>query len=516
MRWHSRTPGFILAWALFNAVAYHVPLYLFGIDHLDVASLPAGMTLLTLFIVVVAMTALSIGFIALIVPRLVKPLCMVMAIANAIALYFVVTYGVVLDKTMMGNVFNTDMSEAAGLLHPWMLVYAFFLGIVPCWVLLQVRVTHTPFFKRLAMPIAAGFLTLCWVYGASHGWLWIDKHAKQIGGMVLPWSYVVNGGWYLAGSAPPRERKLLPAAHFVSNERKVVFLMIGESARARNSSLYGYGRQTNPAIAKAGATVFRTARSCATYTTAALECILAHQEPGTRASWEPLTSYLQRHGVEVTWRTNNSGEPPMDVRHFERLGDVNAGCTGEACDYDEALLRGIEARIAASDQQRILVVFHLEGSHGPAYNVRYPSRFNVFTPVCASVQLHQCSSEELVNAYDNTIAYTDFVVAQAIGILKRLQGYSTSLIYVSDHGESLGEYNLYLHGTPWSIAPDVQKEIPLIVWDSGAAHSSADTTSTVEGAFSQANVFHSVMGAFAMRSDIYQPALNLFSPESHE
>ena len=175
VRWHSRTPGFILAWALFNAVAYHVPLYLFGIDHLDVASLPAGMTLFTLFIVVVAMNALYIVIIALIVPRLVKPLCMVMAIANAIALYIVVTYGVVLDKTMMGNVFNTDMSEAAGLLHPWMLVYAFCLGIVPCWVLLQVRVTHTPFFKRLAMPIAAGFLTLCWVYGASHSWLWIDS-----------------------------------------------------------------------------------------------------------------------------------------------------------------------------------------------------------------------------------------------------------------------------------------------------------------------------------------------------
>lgn len=515
MRWHFRTPGFILAWALFNAVAYHVPLYLFGIDHLDLASLPASMTLLTLFILVVAMTAVFVGVIALVAPRLVKPLCMVMAPANAIALYFMVTYGVVLDRTMMGNLFNTDMPEAAGLLHPWMLVYAFWLGIVPCWVLSQVSVAYPPFLKRLTMPVAVSLLTLCWVYGASQSWLWIDKHAKQIGGMVLPWSYVVNGGWHLAGSAPPRKRRLLPAAHFVSNERKVVFLVIGESARARNFSLYGYGRQTNPVIAGSGATVFRKARSCATYTTAALECILAHREPGARAPWEPLTSYLQRHGVEVTWRTNNSGEPPMDVRYFERLGDVNAGCMGDACDYDEALLRGIEARIAASNQQRILVVFHLEGSHGPAYNVRYPPRFNVFTPVCASVQLHQCSNDEMINAYDNTIAYTDFVVGQAIGILKRVQGYSTSLIYVSDHGESLGEYNLYLHGTPWSIAPDVQKDIPLIVWDSSAAHSNADTTLTVDGRFSHANVFHSVMGAFGMRSDIFDPGLNLFAPEGH-
>ncbi|NZA25488.1 phosphoethanolamine--lipid A transferase EptA [Luteimonas sp. SJ-92] len=513
VRWRFRTSRFILVWALFNGAAYHAPLYLFGIEHLDVASLRAGMTLLTLPVLVVAMTAVFIGLIALISQRLVKPFCMAMAVVNAIALYFQVTYGVVLDDTMMGNVFNTDTSEAAGLFHPWMLVYVFFLGIVPCWVLLQVEVTHTPFRKRLAMPVAVGLFTLCWAYGASQSWLWIDQYAKRIGGMVLPWSYAVNGVRYWAGNVAPHERRLLPPAHFVSNERKVVFLIIGESARAQNFSLYGYGRQTNQEMAKAGTTVFKKARSCATYTTASLECILAHRDPGARARWEPLTSYLQRHGVEVTWRTNNAGEPAMNVRHFERLGDLKAGCAGEACDYDEGLLRGIEARIAASNQQRILVVFHLEGSHGPAYNTRYPSRFNVFTPVCASVQLHQCSSDELVNAYDNTIVYTDFVVGQAIDMLKGLQGYSTSLIYVSDHGESLGEYNLYLHGTPWSIAPAVQKEIPLIVWDSSAAHSNANATMTVEGTFSHANVFHSVMGAFGMRSDVFDPALNLFSPE---
>lgn len=514
VRWHFGTTALVLTWALFNAMTYHVPLYLFGIDHLDLTSLRAVTTLLTLFVLVVAMTALFTGLVALIVPRLVKPLCMLMAIVNAIALYFVVTYGVVLDKTMMGNVFNTDVSEAAGLFHPGMLVYVFCLGIVPCWVLLRVKVTPPPFTKRLALPIAVGVFTLSWAYGASQSWLWIDRYATRIGGMVLPWSYVVNGGRYLAGNMTPRERNLLPPAHFVSNEQKVVFLIIGESARAQNFSLYGYGRQTNPALAKAGATVFKNAQSCATYTTASLECILAHREPGARARWEPLTSYLQRHGVEVTWRTNNSGEPPMNVRYFERLGDLKAGCTGEACDHDEGLLRGIESRIAESNQQRILVVFHLEGSHGPAYNTRYPSRFSIFTPVCTSVQLHQCSSDELINAYDNTIVYTDFVVGQAIDILKRLQGYSTSLIYVSDHGESLGEYNLYLHGAPWSIAPDVQKSIPLIVWDSSAAHSNTGTTLTIEGPFSHANVFHSVMGAFGMRSEIFEPALDLFTGDA--
>lgn len=510
--WHVSMPAFICLAALFNALAYHFPLYIFAVRHLDMTSLHAFVTFATLVMLVIMITVFLIGLIAVFSTRLVKPVCITIAMFNVVALYFMVTYGVVLDKTMMGNVFNTNMAEAGDLFHPQVFAYVVGLGLIPCWLCLKVHIDSTRWWRRLMMPTGVIVFVVCWLYAASSSWLWIDRYAKQIGGMVLPWSYVINSARYLAEQAAPHDRQLLPAIKIMSQDKKVMFLIIGESARAHNFSVYGYGRMTNPEMNKAGVTVFKRAQSCATYTTASLECILAHQPPDSRAQWEPLTSYLQRHGVEVIWRTNNAGEPPMQVHQFVHLAQLRDGCSGDACEFDEGLLQGLEQYIDASEQQHILVVLHLAGSHGPAYHTRYPSRFEVFKPVCQSVQLHQCTHNELINAYDNTIVYTDFVVGQAIALLKRIKTHTTSLLYVSDHGESLGEYNLYLHGAPFAIAPDVQKEIPLITWSAQSHRDDNKTLPTVvNGTFTQAYVFHSVMGALDIQSDVFDPALNLFT-----
>jgi lipid A ethanolaminephosphotransferase len=118
---------------------------------------------------------------------------------------------------------------------------------------------------------------------------------------------------------------------------------------------------------------------------------------------------------------------------------------------------------------------HQMGSHGPAYSQRTPAAFKKFMPECTSSHLPDCSSEQLRNAYDNTIAYTDHVLGSAISWLRQRTDYDGALLYVADHGESLGENNLYLHGLPYSIAPDVQKHVPWVTWlspgfeqDSGA------------------------------------------------
>lgn len=508
-----RTPGvpaFILTWACINALIYHVPLYHFAIDNLDMGSAGGWMGLASLFVVVFLFTAMLAGCVAIVSVSLLKGILMLLSVGNAVAVYFIGTYNVVLDKSMMGNAFNTNMAEATGLFHPWLLVYVLLLGILPCWWIARSRLRPATLLVRLRFPIVCLVVLAGWLYMASQSWLWIDKHAKQLGGMVMPWSYLVNGGRFVADQMAPVERKMLPDAHFLGNDKKVVVLMIGESARAQNFSLYGYDRPTNPSLSHEKLTVY-PAQSCATYTTAAVECILSHEPPQGFSKSEVLTSYLQRHGVDVTWRTNNSGEPPMQVHAYERLGELKATCQGEECDYDGGLLNGLDARIAASGQQRLFIVIHLGGSHGPAYNTRYPQRFEQFKPVCASVQLDKCSGEELVNAYDNTIVYADHVIAQAIGMLKKLDGYSSSLIYLSDHGESLGEYNLYLHGTPWSLAPDFQKNIPFFVWDSARAAQGDKKPLLSTRTVSQANVFHTIMGAFGMRSAIYNPELDLMT-----
>ena len=419
---------------------------------------------------------------------------------------------------MMGNVFNTDAAETVELLHPRIILYVLLLGVLPCWLLLKVRLRHTPLPRRLGFALGVFVVGLGWAYANASTWLWIDNNAKRLGGMTLPWSYAINGPRYLATRVERAEPTPLPAATFESNEKTVVILVIGEAARAQDFSLYGYPRDTNPLLTAAGVTALKATRSCSTYTTASLLCILSAVDPGWKLAdaQEPLPSYLQRQGIDVIWRSDNWGEPPLKVETFQRAGELRKTCTGEACNYDEVLLQGLEQRIRASGSDRVFVVLHQSGSHGPAYYEKYPERFEHFTPVCKSVELHQCTGQELVNAYDNTIVYTDYFLQQAIAVLQAFPDRPTAMVYISDHGESLGEFGLYLHGTPYSIAPDVQKDIPFLVWISDRFRSGRGIPPgpmAQAASHTQGNIFHSVMGAFGMRGPIYQPYLDIFRPE---
>lgn len=512
-QWQPRTPTFILVAALANSVLYHAPLLGFALSTLDLTSASAWRTLATAFVTVTLFTALMLGLVAVVAQRLLKPLLMATAIANAIALYFVQTYGVILDKSMMGNVVNTNLAEASGLFHPLLLAYVLMAGGLPCLALSHVRLRHVPLLPRAAFPVLVLVALVAWAYANSPTWLWFDKHAKRLGGMTLPWSYVINGARLASDRIAPRAQRPLPPATFHGQGKTIVLLLIGEAARAGNFSLYGYPRPTNPELAREAVVALPNATSCATYTTESLQCILSHLE-GDGAGWEPLTSYLHRSGVDVIWRTNNWGEPPMQVTSFERADSLRRGCQGEGCQHDEVLLQGLAARLRASGHDRILVVLHLGGSHGPSYHAQYPARFEAFRPVCRSVELQHCSAQELRNAYDNTILYEDHVIAEAIRLLKGVPERASVLIYLSDHGESLGEYGLYLHGTPHALAPGVQKDIPFIVWTSPAfrEHQQVRAEALAPGArHSQAEIFHSVLGAFGMRSAVYRQERDIFT-----
>lgn len=520
LHWNPGSTAFIAVVALVNAGLYHRPLYAFALASLDWSS-PSGVrTLATLFFLIVFVTTLIFSLLALVSQRLLVPLCMILALCNALALYFIESYGVVLDQSMMGNVFNTHWAEASSFFHPRMFVYLVLYGALPCWLLSGIRIQKTPMLRRAGFLFVVLLFGVGWTYASSASWLWVDKNSRKLGGMTLPWSYVINASRYQADRLlASRQQTLLPAASFLSNEKTIVVLVIGEAARAQDFSLYGYERPTNPLLAEAGVAVLPRTRACATYTTAALLCILSPVDTGWHLarSDEPLPSYLQRHGIDVIWRSNNSGEPPLKVGSYERAKALREGCREDTCNYDEVLLQGLEQRIRSSTKERIFVVLHQHGSHGPDYYARYPQSFEVFKPACHSVELQHCSREELVNAYDNTIVYTDYFLDRVIQLLKGFAGTATMMMYISDHGQSLGEYGLYLHGTPYSIAPDFQKDIPFLVWmsdafkrEKGIPMSQLDPSTS----HSQAYVFHSVMGAFDMRSEIYDRRLDLFADDA--
>ncbi len=514
LQWKLSAPRFVFAFAALNALLYHWPLYSFVLQE------QAGaLTLFSLFVLAMLLTVLVMFLFALVSQRLLKPLAMLMVFCNALALYFIQTYQVVLDKAMMGNVFNTNTAEAGSYLSFDFLLHVLLFGVLPAWLLSRVTLHRVSRLRTLAALVLSLLVGIGLLYANAQTWLWIDKHGRKLGGMILPWSYVINAARYQSEKMmQTRELTLLPPAQFTHDEKKktVVVLVIGESARAADFSLYGYARDTNPLLRQAGAMAIRGAHSCSTYTTASVQCILANADTSNTLfyNYEALPSYLQRHGIDTIWRTRNWGEPPLKVNTYQRDTELVKACSGPHCNHDEVLLTGLAQRIAASDSQRIFVVLHQSGSHGPNYFEHYPADGERFAPVCRSVQLQDCTPESVVNAYDNTILYTDKFLAETIDLLRAIPDAATMMLYLSDHGESLGEYGLYLHGTPYTLAPDVQKDIPYIVWMSDAFKQRkrlAPEAALTHARHAQQTVFHSVMGAFDMTSSIYEPQLDIFS-----
>ncbi len=507
--------GFVLATSVVNTLVYQWPLLSFAAAGLDWSSVTAAVALATLPVTVFSATTVVLALLAAISMTLCRWACALLAILNALALYFMATYGVVLHREMMGNVVNTRWSEASGFADAGLLLYLLPLGLLPAWVVLRVRLRNQRFQRARALGLACAALILvaAWLWSASSTWLWIDKNAKVFGGLVLPWSYIVNTARFYALQDRTADLVALPDGHFADPDPTVMVLVVGESARARNFSLYGYSRQTNPALERTNAIALPGTRACSTSTREALRCILSPSDPQRPGQgFEPLPTYLQRTGVEVEWRTNNWGEPRIVADRYVTARDLAHACTGPDCTLDDVLLTGLEARIRAS-AGKLFIVLHLAGSHGPEYFRKHAVDTAAFMPECRTVDLSRCTPAELVNAYDNTLVHTDRLLAALISVLERIDDRRVAMLYISDHGESLGENGIYLHGLPVIIAPDEQLDIPFIVWMSAAfaEHAGVDASQLLARKHhGQRQVFHSVLGGLGISSPVYDPALDIF------
>lgn len=509
---------FILLYSLFNAALFQWPLYRLALASRTAIDRDTILAVVTLFVLQLVVTVAILGLSALVSSRLAKALCVLFTVGNAIALYFIVQYGIVIDATMIGNVVNTNAKEASELAHPMLLVYVVLLGLLPAYLVWRLRLADSTRLRRATVVLLTVVLGSGWLYANAQSWLWIDKNAKQFGGLVLPWSYVINTARYFKDEAE-RHRPVEPLPPVTSKRPggMVFVLVLGEAARAQDFSLFGYQRDTNPELAHDGVVPFPGAHSCATYTTASLRCMLSYKgSEGMTGHDEPLPSYLQRQGVEVVWRSNNFGEPPIKVSRYDTADALRKTCKGDCArlNYDEVLLYGLDDILRkGSADAKTLIILHEGGSHGPQYTKKYPPAFERFKPTCQSVELQKCSSTELVNAYDNTIVYTDDVLHRLIELLKTVKDRPTAMLYMSDHGESLGEGGLYLHGVPKAFAPAVQTSVPLIVWASDAfiqQGGGIKDPASFGNRLSQDMVFHSVMGALGLRSKIYRPENDLF------
>jgi len=508
------TIKFIFIVIAINMILYNYPLYIYTIKHLSIASVNGFLTFLSIIILLFTISSFILFFIASLSPYIIKPLSILIFLSNSLALYFIDTYNVILDRTMMGNVFNTNLIESSSYLSYKIFIYIIIFGAIPSFLIIKLKLKKTKRLKLLSYSFGIFTIGTVLMYLNSQTWLWIDKNAKYIGALVMPWSYSINSIRYKIKKYKKEKKQiLLPKANILNNNKMVVVLVIGESARADNFSLYGYKKETNPNLKKENILVLKNTFSTATYTTASVHSMLSYKGSDSD-SYEPLPSYLQRIGIDVIWRTNNWGEPPLHVKSYERSAELRKKCQGNKCNFDEVLLTNLNKEILSSKKNKVFVVLHTAGSHGPTYYKKYPKEFEKFKPVCKTVDLKKCSKQELINAYDNTILYTDYFLYKTIETLKKLKDIPVLLIYISDHGESLGEYGLYLHGTPYTIAPSFQKHIPFIIWESKKFIQTKGYKKSYikkQKLYGQNYIFHTILSSFDVNSTIYNKKYDLLS-----
>lgn len=493
----------VLALSFINLICFNIPFFRYVIDNIDTSN-SNGILLISSLIICSIVANAMVYYLFIYIFRKIGMFLVALTFAiNAIALYFINTYNVIIDQSMIGNVFNTKYSEASSFFSITFIIYLFLLGILPAILIFKIKTDRIKLKKfGISMGLTIVFL-LSIAYVNAPNWLWIDKNSKTLGALVMPWSYLVNTGIYFKNKYQEnREQIMLPDATISNKDKEVVVLVIGESARKANFSLYGYEKNTNPLLSKIKNLHIYNAESSATYTTAGVKAILEHKDTGDL--YEILPNYLFRNNVDVIWRTSNWGEPTVKINQYLKAEDLQNSCKRTDCDYDGVLFSNLKERIINSNKDKILIVIHTSTSHGPSYNKKYPESFNHFSPVCTSVELAKCTSSELVNAYDNTILYTDYLLSNLITDLKQLNNYKASMIYVSDHGESLGEKNLYMHGVPLSIAPKEQYEIPFIVWSSDNS-----IKFKKEKLIGQHHVFHTILDLLSINSPIYDENMSI-------
>ena len=465
--------------------------------------------------------------------RLAKPLLCLILISAAFASYFMNAYGIVIDYTMFTNVVETDVSEVSELLNWKLGLWVAMVGGLPVYLISQVPLRRKPWIKALAsrlIVLSLALVTLAGIVLSQYqSYASLLRNNREIRLILVPTNlFAASHGYLKRQLATPKELTTIGTDAVVKRQGaarkpKLLVLAVGETARSANFSLNGYSRDTNPELKKRNVISFSNVSSCGTATAVSLPCMFLdvgkdEYKDGLAKSREGLLDVLQRAGISVMWTDNNSGCKGVCDRVPNHKATQHADaqlCSSDEC-KDGVLLSEMEDFIKRQEGDAVLVL-HYKGSHGPAYYKRYPSQFKKFEPVCETNELDKCKQQEVINAYDNSILYTDYVTAGLIDILAANTKFDTALMYVSDHGESLGEGGLYLHGLPYAMAPDEQTKVPMVLWMSDSIAKSerlnmgclkAQTNSPL----SHDNLFHTVLGMMSVQTSSYRSALDFTAP----
>ena len=416
-----------------------------------------------------------------------KIVLIAMVLIAAVCGYFTDAYGTIFDHDMLINSLQTDQAEAMGLMAPDFIIRVLLLGVLPAFVIYKTRI------KRLSIPrgllqrvitlmASIALIAVCLLpFGDQYATFFRQhKAVRSYTNPIMPiYSVIKLGTDYIDAARRPdtlilhaTDAKRLSVVSSNTKPKLMVFV-VGETARADHIGLNGYKRDTMPLLARQSDIYsFKQAASCGTSTAYSVPCMFSYAnrqdyDSGNAEYNENVLDTLHKQGVNVVWRDNNSSSKGVADRvTFEdyKTSETNPNCDVECRDI--GMLEGFDKLVkptaVASDT---LILLHQMGNHGPAYYQRYPKAFEEYTPVCMTNELSKCDTQSVINGYDNAIRYTDYFLNNVIATLKPYEkDYDVVMVYISDHGESLGENNIYLHGMPYNIAPNAQKQVPVVVW----------------------------------------------------
>ncbi len=455
-------------------------------------------------------------------------------ISSSFAAYFMDSYAVMIDKGMIKNVLLSDFNEASELFSIELLITVLLMGVIPSWLLFKVRIDYQTvlkgLFQKTIITVISLIIITTTLYSSYQDLSFFGRNNRELRHLINPTNYIFSLKSVISNSfketnivVKPIEKDAKMSLLSVNRKPSLVILVLGETARAMNLSLNGYSRNTNPLLSKQRIINFNDVSSCGTATAVSVPCMFS-KFPRTDFSeskgkqFENLLDVVKHAGYQVLWRDNNTGcQGNCERIEYEDLAhkEIVKFCSGGNC-VDEILLDDLQTIVDSKNGDR-LIILHQKGNHGPTYHRRYPKEFEVFKPVCKTNQLRSCSQQEVLNAYDNAILYSDYFLSKTIDFLKtNSQKYNTAMVYISDHGESLGENNLYLHGLPYMIAPKEQKKVPLIVWLSksyqqvhGIDKSCVAKKSSSK--LSHDNLFSSVLGMLSVQTEVLDSELDIFS-----
>lgn len=464
---------------------------------------------------------------------IVKPALSFLLVATAATAYFSSKYAVYMDPSMIRNALRTDVAETRELMTADLLLTVLLMGVLPAVALWLVRIQRVglraAFVRRLMYVLVMLAITYFGLMLSFHDASSLMRNNKSLRYLIGPGNYLVSVPKVLTEEAKQDKGPKAVVAkdatlvgHSKGAKPHLLVIVVGETVRAQNWGLNGYTRNTTPQLSKLDVINFSDVTACGSNTEVSVPCMFSltgrrDYDRERIVGSESLLHVLERAGVKTLWRDNQTGcKGVCDGLAFEsyRKPPQDPLCDGQAC-RDAVMLKGLHDTIDDNPGD-VVVVLHQLGNHGPAYFKRYPEELRKFRPDCRSSDFGKCTRHEIVNAYDNAILETDDFLAKTIKMLEQDATHDTAMIYVSDHGESLGESNVYLHGFPYSIAPAAQIKVPMVAWLSPGMKASAGVdgrcvSQRSSQPISHDNLFHSVLGLMQVSTQDYEPNLDLFS-----